>query len=77
MQCSAGRALSVNKAGQGKSFAGILFQFFLVADSQFVAALCTAAGQHFSAISSLHTLAETVNGFAAASMRLKCPFHFN
>ena len=42
-----------------------------------MAAFCTSAGQHFSAIGGLHTLAETVYGLAAASMRLKCPFHFN
>jgi hypothetical protein len=38
-------------------------------------AFLAPAGQYFAAISGLHTFAETVNGFSAACMWLKCTFH--
>ena len=52
-----------------------LLQFFLRRNSQFLAAFCTTACQYLTAISGLHTLAKTMNGFAAAAMWLKCTFH--
>jgi uncharacterized membrane protein AbrB (regulator of aidB expression) len=55
---------------------GVLFQFLFIADGQFVTAFCATAGQHFSAIGSLHPFTEAVNGLTAAAMGLKCTFHF-
>lgn len=52
-----------------------LLQLSLVGNTQFLAALGTAAGQYFAPISCLHAFAETVYGFAAFAMRLKCTFH--
>lgn len=52
-----------------------LLQFPLIRNSQLLTALCTAACQYFAAIGCLHALAETMNGFTAAAMRLKCTFH--
>jgi hypothetical protein len=73
----AGRPCPSLNAGRAIISEKSLFQFFLIADGKLVAAFCTAAGQHFSTIGGLHTLSKTVNSFAAASMGLKCPFHFN
>jgi hypothetical protein len=56
--------------------AAVLFQFLLIADGQLMAAFCATAGQHFSAIGSLHPFTETVNCLTAAAMGLKCTFHF-
>jgi hypothetical protein len=39
--------------------------------------LGATAGQHFPSISCLHASAETMNGLAAAAMRLKCTFHLS
>jgi hypothetical protein len=36
----------------------------------------TTAGQHLATVSGLHSFTETVNGFSAAAMWLKCTFHF-
>lgn len=52
-----------------------LLQFLLVANRQLVTAFGTTAGQHLTTISRLHALTESMNGFAAAAMRLKCTFH--
>lgn len=38
-------------------------------------AFSATASQNLTAIGRLHALSETVNGFAAAAMRLKCTFH--
>ena len=40
-----------------------------------MAAFDAAAGQHLSAISSLHAFTKAVYRFSAAAMRLKCTFH--
>jgi hypothetical protein len=53
----------------------LLFQAFLIAHGQFVTTFGTATSQHLAAIGSLHALSETMNGFAAFAMRLKCTFH--
>ena len=53
----------------------VLLQSFLARNGQFLAAFRPAAGQYFAAIGSLHTLAETMNGFAATLMWLECTFH--
>ncbi len=60
----------------GRACAG-LFQFAFVGNSQLFTAFGAAAGQNFTAVSGLHAFAETVNGFTAAAMRLKCTFHYN
>jgi hypothetical protein len=52
-----------------------LLQLSLVGNTQFLTALGAAAGQYFAPISCLHAFTETVNGFAAFAMRLKCTFH--
>jgi hypothetical protein len=41
-----------------------------------MASFRTTAGQYLSAVSGLHALSETMNGLAAAAMRLECTFHF-
>jgi hypothetical protein len=53
-----------------------LFQSFLARNSQFLAAFRPAACQNLTAISGLHTLAETVYALAAALMGLECTFHY-
>ncbi len=55
----------------------LLLQFAFRRNTEFLPALCTAAGQYLAAIGSLHTLTETVNGFTAAAVWLKCSFHFS
>lgn len=52
-----------------------LLELAFVANCQFVATLGTAAGQHFTAVGSLHALAETMNAFATTVVRLECTFH--
>gem|GEM_PF-3612010 len=42
---------------------------------QFMASFLPAACQYFTAVGGLHPLAESVNGFTAAGMRLECTFH--
>ena len=53
-----------------------LFQFSLIRNRQLQATFGSAAGQHFTAIGSLHSLSETMHRFPAAVMWLKCTFHW-
>ena len=52
-----------------------LFQLGLVGNGQFMTTLCPAGSQHFAAIGGLHPPAETMDRFAAPSVRLKCTLH--
>ena len=52
-----------------------LFPPELVGNGQLVATLAATAGEDFAAVGGLHALAETVNGFTTATMRLECTFH--
>lgn len=53
-----------------------LLQLAFRRNAQFLTTLCTTASQNFTAISCLHTLAKTVNGFTTTTVWLKCSFHF-
>lgn len=47
----------------------------LIRNRKLNAAFSAAACQHFPAIGRLHAFPETVNGFTAAGVGLKCTFH--
>lgn len=53
----------------------ILFQSSFVANGKLVAAFCTAACQHFTAISRFHALSKAMYALAATIMWLECSFH--
>lgn len=53
-----------------------LFKLPFIGNGQLNATFGPAAGQHFAAIGSLHSLSETMHRFSAAVMGLKCTFHW-
>lgn len=53
----------------------LLFQSSFVANGKLVAALCTAASEHFTAIGRFHALTKAMYAFAATIMWLECTFH--
>ena len=52
-----------------------LLQLSLVRNSQFVTTLRATACKNLTAIGSLHTFTESVNGFTTADVGLECTFH--
>ena len=53
----------------------ILFQSFLIGNTQLLAAFCAAAGKDLTAICSFHTLTKAMYSLTTFTMRLKSPFH--
>lgn len=53
----------------------VLFEFLFVRYRQLVAPFRAAACQYLASVCRLHALAETMNRFAAAVVRLECTFH--
>jgi hypothetical protein len=52
-----------------------LFLLVLAGNREFFTAFPTPARQYLAAIRCSHTFTETMNGFTATTMRLKCTFH--
>jgi len=53
-----------------------LLQLPFIGNRQLKPSFCAATGQYLAAIGGLHSLSETMHGFPATVMGLKCTFHW-